>query len=714
MYPLKQSTAITIPFFAHDVNGDAVTGKIDANWTKRISKGGGAFAAMTVTVTEMENGWYSIPLSTTHTDTLEILSLTFTATGVKQVNLQFRVHARLPDNLAFPTTSGNSIDVTATGEVGIDWANIGAPTTAQVLSGTTIGTATAVTTVNGLAASVITATSIATDAITAAKIATDAIGASELAADAVIEIRSLASGTSDSGTTTTMVDAARTEADTDYWKDQIIVFTSGNIAGQARLITAFNAATDTVTFSPALTQAVATQTYEIWPQGRIDVGSWNGTTVQTPDTAGYPVVTIKDGAGQGEINLTAGAVDSVTTVAAVTVVNGLAANVITAASINAAAITAAKFGVDAIDANALAANATAEIAAAVWNEDATGHQTLGTFGQAIGDPVADTNTIFKAVVTDATGATVGVDVVNVQADTDNIQTRLPAALVGGRMDSSIGAITAAVITNAAFAAGAIDAAAIATNAIDADALAADAVTEIRSLVSGTSDSGTTTTMVDAARIEADVDYWKGLIILFTSGTISGQARLITAFNPTTDTITFVPAVTAAVALQNYEILTAGAVDVRLWNGAAQNNLIAGRVDADVAVIQANVITAGVIATDAIGAAELAADAVTEIQAGLATAASIAALNNISTTQVKTQVTDALNVDTYAEIGQETPAATQTIRKMLGYLYKTWRNKSTQTSSLYQLFNDDTTTVSQKATVSDDGTTFTRDEVATGP
>src|SRR3990172_3327042 len=125
-------------------------------------------------------------------------------------------------------------------------------------------------------------------------------------------------------------------------------------------------------------------------------------------------------------NITAG---TVTTATNVTTVNGLAANVITAAS--------------------MAADAGAEIADAVWDEDATAHQTLGTFGQAIGDPVADANTIYKAVVTDAAGATVGVGVVAVQADTDNIQTRLPGALVGGRMDSSVGAMAADVVTAAA-------------------------------------------------------------------------------------------------------------------------------------------------------------------------------------------------------------------------------------------------------------------------
>ncbi len=96
-------------------------------------------------------------------------------------------------------------------------------------------------------------------------------------------------------------------------------------------------------------------------------------------------------------NITAG---TITTATNVTTVNGLAANVITAASMN--------------------ADASAEIADAVWDEDATGHQTQGTFGQAIGDPAADTNTIFKAVVTDATGATVGVDVVAIKAETVEI------------------------------------------------------------------------------------------------------------------------------------------------------------------------------------------------------------------------------------------------------------------------------------------------------
>jgi hypothetical protein len=45
-----------------------------------------------------------------------------------------------------PTTAGRALDVSATGEAGLDWTNIGGPTTTVDLSGTTIKTATDVET----------------------------------------------------------------------------------------------------------------------------------------------------------------------------------------------------------------------------------------------------------------------------------------------------------------------------------------------------------------------------------------------------------------------------------------------------------------------------------------------------------------------------------------------------------------------------------------
>lgn len=97
-----------------------------------------------------------------------------------------------------------------------------------------------------------------------------------------------------------------------------------------------------------------------------------------------------------------------------------------------------------------------------------------------------------------------------------------------------------------------------------------------------------------------------------------------------------------------------------------------------------------------------------------TAYASADLSATMKTSINGEVVDALNVDTYAEIGQESPAATQSIRKMLGLMYKAWRNNKTQTGNTFNLFNDDGVTVGQKATVSDVSGTFTSGKITTGP
>lgn len=123
MYPVKQATSLELPFFVHDENGDAVTGLADGDFTKRISKNGATFGAMTTSIAEMENGWYSTTLSTSHTDTLGIMTIVFTHASAEQTNLQFRVFSRINDDFAFPTTSGRSIDVASAGTVGVDLDN---------------------------------------------------------------------------------------------------------------------------------------------------------------------------------------------------------------------------------------------------------------------------------------------------------------------------------------------------------------------------------------------------------------------------------------------------------------------------------------------------------------------------------------------------------------------------------------------------------------
>ena len=180
---------------------------------------------------------------------------------------------------------------------------------------------------------------------------------------------------------------------------------------------------------------------------KVDVDAWLGTAAATPTTAGVPEV---------DLTFIAGSAVSVTTAQ-------LGVNVVNAAGTawGSGAITAASIAVDAIGASELAADAVTEIANAVWDTDATGRQTQGTFGQAIGDPAADANTIYGAAVTGAAGATIAADIIAIKAETASILTdtaEIGAAGAGltaidlpdqtmnitGNLSGSVGSVTGAV------------------------------------------------------------------------------------------------------------------------------------------------------------------------------------------------------------------------------------------------------------------------------
>lgn len=177
--------------------------------------------------------------------------------------------------------------------------------------------------------------------------------------------------------------------------------------------------------------------------------------------------------------------------------------------------------------------------------------TLGDMGFHITGTGADPTDFVVRVVAGALDADVstraleaGGNLATVLGDTNDLQTRIPAALVSGRIDSSVGAMAAGVVT----------AAAVATDAIDNDAIAANAVTEI-------------------------------------------QSGLATAS-----------------ALSTHDS------DIKARLPAA---LVSGRIDASVGAMAAGVVTAAAVATDAIDNDAIAANAVTEIQAGLALASALA-------------------------------------------------------------------------------------------
>ena len=78
-----------------------------------------------------------------------------------------------------------------------------------------------------------------------------------------------------------------------------------------------------------------------------------------------------------------------------------------------------------------------------FDEAMAGHTTPGTLGQAVADILVDTGTTLQG------------ELDGIQADTEDIQSRLPAALVSGRIDASVGAMAADVVTSSALAASAV-------------------------------------------------------------------------------------------------------------------------------------------------------------------------------------------------------------------------------------------------------------------
>ena len=82
--------------------------------------------------------------------------------------------------------------------------------------------------------------------------------------------------------------------------------------------------------------------------------------------------------------------------------------------------------------------------------------------------------------------------------------------------------------------------------------------------------------------------------------------------------------------------------------------------------------------------------------------------------VNAEVLDVMNVDTYAEPGQNNPAATTTLAAKLNYVYKAWRNKKDNDGSENKIYADNGTTVDQKQTTSEAGGTVTKGKWATGP
>jgi hypothetical protein len=122
---LKQNTARNLMALMTD-STDHITGKTGATLTITASKNGGAFASISPTVTERGDGWYSLALTSSHTDTLGDFVLHITASGADPTDLREEVFAGLP---------GESVTVSSIASDAITAASIAADAVTEIQSG---------------------------------------------------------------------------------------------------------------------------------------------------------------------------------------------------------------------------------------------------------------------------------------------------------------------------------------------------------------------------------------------------------------------------------------------------------------------------------------------------------------------------------------------------------------------------------------------------
>lgn len=158
---LRQSTAVDVLIGPFVDLTDAATAETGESPSVKLSKNGQTLAAKNDVTTPVHDadGYYNCELDTTDSNTVGTLVLTVAASAnALPVRHEYQVveeavyDASYTASAAGPlqsTVAGRTLDVSAGGEAGIDWANVGSPTTSVTLSGTTVGTTTTNTDMRG-------------------------------------------------------------------------------------------------------------------------------------------------------------------------------------------------------------------------------------------------------------------------------------------------------------------------------------------------------------------------------------------------------------------------------------------------------------------------------------------------------------------------------------------------------------------------------------
>ena len=396
-------------------------------------------------------------------------------------------------------------------------------------------------------------------------------------------------GAADSGSTTTMVDAALTQTD-NTWIGALLTFTTGTNQYRSVVVTDFDAASDTITFAPALDTGVTTESYILTP-GWARSGINAIDDIDAPATWKTSINTEVDTA-LADIHL-----DHLLAVdydpaskpgTATALLNELIENDGGVSRFTANALEQAPSGGGGGGLTALASG-TAQAGASNTIQLATGESAIDdTHNGCIVNVTAGTGAGQSRLIRDYTGSSKQCTVspnwaTNPDATSEYEIVQGVASVIGWGSSHSVVFHNGQPTVNA--------------ERIDGSTAAADALVALfgTNSTSGTADSGTVSTLVDSVLTEGD-DVWIGALLLITSGTNVGCAAEVTDFVASTDTITFTPDMPSAIdATSAYRLIPGLGFTATNAGGGASASAIADAVwDEDIVAAHGTADTAGEI------------------------------------------------------------------------------------------------------------------------
>ena len=275
----SESTAARRRFHLYLVDAtDGLTPETgEAAGQPQVSKNGGAWANTSATLTAIGNGTYYVELTDTELDTLGGIAVRYKSANTAE----FSGEARIEPQPLSPTTAGRTLDVTATGAAGIDWANIEGASSAANLSSTTVSIA---GTVNAVGSGAITTGSFVGGAITSGVIASNAIGASQIATDAITAGKIAAGAIGVSEFSSTAIDAIADQV----WDEALSGHTTAGSAGKTL---------QDITVPPTAA-AIADAVWDESESGHLTAGTFGEQLASLPTASGIDsTLTTSHGAG---------------------------------------------------------------------------------------------------------------------------------------------------------------------------------------------------------------------------------------------------------------------------------------------------------------------------------------------------------------------------------------------------------------------------------